>query len=123
MYQHVKTVTTTMIFLQQHLVRLRQHSLVPFNAQRCLEALAVVKHVPDDPWFYDWILAVQHKLYAADATEVYGMLVAMRKLCLRPHLEWFSAAMWRLSAHLQQLDSVQVRQNMMWDISGLGFVS
>ncbi|GLI62445.1 hypothetical protein VaNZ11_005067 [Volvox africanus] len=77
--------------------------------QRILETLAAVRHAPTDPWFHEWLLASGQQLKTADATEVYGMLVAMRVLRLRPRSrEWVSGAVWALSEHLPQLDAVQV---------------
>ncbi|GIL59145.1 hypothetical protein Vafri_14062, partial [Volvox africanus] len=80
-----------------------------YRTPRILETLAAVRHAPTDPWFHEWLLASEQQLKAADATEVYGMLVAMRVLRLRPRSgEWVSGAVWALSEHLPQLDAVQV---------------
>ncbi|EFJ42679.1 hypothetical protein VOLCADRAFT_97291 [Volvox carteri f. nagariensis] len=87
--------------------RLQQLSVT--QLQRCLETLAVVRHPPTDPWFHEWLLASERQLEAADATEVYGMLVAMRALRQRPQSqEWIEGAMRALLGHLPQLDAVQV---------------
>ncbi|GLC42038.1 hypothetical protein PLESTM_001279200 [Pleodorina starrii] len=82
-----------------------------FAAQKCLETLAAVRHTPADPWFHDWLLASERQLQLqrADATEVYGMFLAMRVLRLRPQsAEWVGGAVAALSANLPQLDAVQV---------------
>ncbi|GIL69938.1 hypothetical protein Vretifemale_779, partial [Volvox reticuliferus] len=77
--------------------------------QRILETLAAVRHAPTDPWFHEWLLASERQLKVADATEVYGMLVAMRVLRLRPRWQkWVNGAVWALTEHLPQLDAVQV---------------